>query len=234
MPVEPKALRETLNKRIAAAPTLGQKINLALRDGAPPPSPIEDLVFFCAGFPPEGIPPEMRPWYDGAMSRLKQRFADLFFPALVADRSQPFMDLLEAMAKRRKELKPHRTKKLKREAGRELRIALLASSPDDRASINTVLDALARKEIPYSDESHVRRVMREIGVKLLRPGETWVWTDGRKILRKLMAQGDGKVVVTGMSRQQLSELHCLVHCFEIVPNPPDKQATKFRLSSKTS
>ena len=106
----------------------------------------------------------------------------MFFPALLNDTPKPFEELLEVMATNRREItyakggvvvwgnRPRLPRK--KEQGRRLRQMILDLEPDDLVSIKAVESQLAKWAVEYSDVSHVYRVMRELKVQLLKPGDT--------------------------------------------------------------
>jgi hypothetical protein len=221
-----KQKRLTLNKQIAAAPTRAQKWEIALHGGKPPTA-IQSLPSQVVGLNrPSAHGVE---WQTKAIAQAKQRFADLLFPALMKDDPAPFEQLLEAMAHRRKtevsldefirrQQLERKKKPLKKEMGRRLRLALLNLDPDDLASIRSVLSFLDSRQIEYSDESHVRRVMRELDIHLLKPGDTVFFgfseidfqTGNPKAwvcLRKIIVGKNGAVTNHGMSRKQYDGLN---------------------------
>lgn len=183
-------------------------------------------------------------WQQKAIEQAKQRFADLLFPALMKDEPQPFEELLAAMAHRRRttvsldefvrrQKQASTMKPSKKEMGRRLRLALLDLSPDDLTSIRGVLNFLARFKAEYSDESHVRRVMRELDIRLLKPGDTVFFyfsvVDRRTgqpkewhCVRKIIVGKSGTATNYGMSRKEYDELlGCKSHCVQ-PPIRPDK------------
>lgn len=220
-----KKNRLTLSKQIAAAKTLAQKWEIALVGGTPETA-IQGLprearsIQYCS--PPEDFPKD---WKSKVAAQLKQRFADLLFPALMKDDPAPFEELLEAMAKERRErffvggtlcwkTKP---RSIKREIGRTLRLAIINLSPDDLISMKAVETFLVSEKVDYFDESHLRRVMREQGVHLLKAGDT-VYFDFSEIdsktgkpkkwrtLRKLLVGTKGKATNYGTSRKEYERL----------------------------
>jgi hypothetical protein len=192
--MKPKKTRKTLNEQIKAAPTHADKWQTAA-SGGPPLTPIQQLAFDA--FPLQLPVGNGTDWKKHLTEQLKTRFADLFFPSLMDGKTQPFVELIEAMAESRKSggsvsnfnrgitvnpgtpvagkdafqftprIPVNKDKGRKKEAGRRLRLALLSLDPEDRQSVKTILDALGRNHVEYSDESHVRRVMRELDVCLL-------------------------------------------------------------------
>jgi hypothetical protein len=218
-PVQPRA---TLNKKIQAAPTFAQKWQEAARGGKPA-SDIQKLPFDAAHLRHESAHgPE---WQAEAIESLKARFTKLLFPALMKDDIGPFAELIGAMVDCRKAqgniITYERSKVLKRkgterrqigkinqkkEAGRRLCLALLHMQPEDRQSIQTVLDYLHRVEADYSDESHVRRVMRQLDVHLLLPGQKCQWLVDGKIVREIQVDGDGTLKNFGMTPLDLESV----------------------------
>jgi hypothetical protein len=119
---KPKAYtkrRQTLNKQIAAAPTHAQKWHTALTGGKTP-SPIERLVSDAAGWhndTPQSPEDEARQlaaieaylgekiqmhqtdseWRATNKAKLKNEFADMFLPALMAGDPAPFEALIRAI-----------------------------------------------------------------------------------------------------------------------------------------
>jgi hypothetical protein len=177
--VKPTKLRNTLNKQIASAPTRAAKWEIALTGGLPA-TKIQMLATQAVHW--KFSTEKLEDWQLQAKERLKQDFADLLFPALVESAPTPFNELLEAMAKLRREITfakdglviyGNRPKPpAKKEAGRKLRLAIIDLQPDDLASMRAVLKFLESRQVEFSDESHVRRVMREMDVHLLTPGDT--------------------------------------------------------------
>ena len=215
--------RSTLNKEIAAAATHADKVKLALIGGKAA-TPIQMLPLSAALL--RKTLPDAE-WKKGAIERLKQQFADVLFPALMKDDTSAFEELIEAMAARRRGLDyiiPHRRGKpgKKKEAGRRLRLALLTLDPEDRQSIQTVLDRLSEDEIEYSDESHVRRVMREIRVGLLVPGQRCHWYIGKKLVRELRMEADGSLTNEGQSRKDLAAVMGKKLYVEVIVRDADK------------
>jgi len=220
-----KKVRLTLNKQIAAASTRAQKWEIALLGGRPP-SAIQNLP--SQAFVLRGPSLHGEDWRANAIKQTKQHFADLLFPALLNDNPKPFQELLEAMASRRKrevslenfvgqQCEGLRKKPTKKEMGRRLRLALLNLSPDDLLSMHKVLTFLADRQIEFSDESHVRRVMRELHIHLLKHGDTvyfgWSNVDVSsgnpkrwKCVRKLTVEQNGKTTNVGLSRRQYDDL----------------------------
>lgn len=222
----PKRIRRTLNKQIAAAPTHAKKWEIALHGGNPP-SAIQRLPSEAFGLHKPSL--HGAEWQAQAIQQAKVRFADLLFPALMTDDPKPFEELLAAMAHRRKtevsldefirrQKQARKKKPSKKESGRKLRLALLNLRPDDLTSLRAVMNGLHKYEVEYSDESHVRRVMREMDVHLLKPGDTVYFhfsefdllNDGSKkwlCLRKLVIQQNGIANNYGMSRKEYDDLN---------------------------
>jgi len=243
----PKRNRLTLNKQIAAAPTHAKKWQIALHGGLPP-TEIQRLPPEATGLRFTTHPKE---WQAKAKEQLKQRFADQLFPALIKNDPAPFFELLEAMAKERREItyavnglvlygkrpKPPE----KKEAGRRLRLAILNLDPDDLISMKAVADALAKWHVMYSDESHLRRVMRELEVHLLKPGERVYFSfsgfgdQPKKWLRKLIVEKNGTATNHGMTRKEYDALGGLKSHLLLPPlsASPDKEARRLFLLSKT-
>jgi hypothetical protein len=126
-------------------------------------------------------------------------------------------------------------KPLKKETGRRLRLAILNLDPDDLTSMRAVLKFLDSRDVEYSDESHVRRVMREMGIHLLKPGDT-VYFGFSKInlqtggpekcvcLRKIIVEKRGEAKNFGISRKKYDDLLGMkAHCVSPpIPISPDK------------
>jgi len=215
-----KRKRSTLNKLIASAPTHATKWERALHAGYPPTA-IQCLPSEAFGLQkPSAHGVE---WQSKAIAQAKQKFAELLFPALMNDDPKPFEELLEAMAYRRKtevsldEFIRCQKKHSKKETGRRLRLALLNLSPDDLTSIPVVLNFLDSHLIEYSDESHVRRVMRELDVELLKQGDTVYFRFSEINLptgepkkwvcpRKIVVEQNGTAANYGMSRKDYDGL----------------------------
>jgi hypothetical protein len=220
-----KQTRLTLNKQIAAAPTRAQKWEIALHGGKPPTA-IQQLPFQVIGLATPS--PFGADWQTKAIEQAKKRFAELLFPALMKDDPRPFEELIQAMARRRKttvsldefvrrKQLQQKMKPTKKEAGRKLRLAILNLKPDDLTSMPAALKFLDSRNVEYSDESHVRRVMREMDIHLLKPGDT-VYFGFSKInlqtgapekwmcLRKLIVGKRGEAKNLGMSRKKYDDL----------------------------
>lgn len=199
---------------------------MALCGGAPP-TKIQNLASFAVHFDSRFSTEKSEDWQIKSKERLKQDFADLLFPALLRDDPAPFNELLEAMAKLRREItfakngvviygrrpKPP----AKREAGRKLRLAILDLKPDDLISMPGVLKFLESRQVEFSDESHVRRVMRELGIHLLKPGDTVYLAHSPidqktcqptkiRCLRKFVVNADRTITNSGMNRKEYDDL----------------------------
>ncbi|HZM03541.1 MAG TPA: hypothetical protein VFC44_11080 [Candidatus Saccharimonadales bacterium] len=146
------------------------------------------------------------------------------------DNTQPFEELIEAMRKRRKmnvsidefaerQARQRKLKPSKKEVGRRLRLALLNLNPDDLFNIRTVKIALGKVEQQFQkwhgfdfslapDDSKIYAVMKELGLRFLRPGDAARWICNGKVVRILKIQADGKPKELGMTRQQVESLHC--------------------------
>lgn len=219
--------RLTLNKQIAAAPTRAEKKDIAAWGGKPP-TEIQMLVttvYINRSFA------NPKKWQIQEMERLKARFADLLFPALTKDDPAPFDELLTAMAQQRREITAakdgfvlygKRSKlKTKKEQGRRLRQAILSLKPDDLVSMRAVEAHLEKCNAVYSDESHVRRVMRELKVQLLKLGDIVYFRFGEKCPRKFIVERNGKIKNYGMNRSDYDALNGL-KAHAVVPAPTDK------------
>lgn len=237
--VKPTKPRNTLNKQIASAPTRAAKWEIALTGGLPA-TKIQMLATQAIHW--KFSTEKLEDWQIKAKERLKQDFANLLFPALVNNDPAAFFELLEAMAKLRREITfakdglviyGNRPKPPpKREAGRKLRLAILDLQPDDLTSIKAVLEFLESRQVEFSDESHVRRVMREMKIRLLTPGDTVYLafspidpaTGGPKkfvSVRKFVVNGDRTITNHGMSRKDYDALlGCKAH--HVVPAGPVK------------
>jgi hypothetical protein len=145
--------RKTLPQQIASCKTTEQKWGASLW-GGPPPTAIEQFAFDAYTLAqPTAHGPQ---WHKEARDRMKARFSDLFFPALMKDEREPFQELVEAMSAAHgyrgqlvqfvKERNTGGTSK--KEAGRLLRNALLsmALSRDKRGlrSLASVREYLER------------------------------------------------------------------------------------------
>ena len=217
--------RTTLNKLIATAPTLAKKWEIALHGGQPP-TPIQRLPSEAFALStPSAHGPE---WQAQAIEQVKEKFVGLLFPALMKDDPTPFEELVEAMAYRRKtevsieefirRQEQHRRKKpAKKEIGRRFRLALLNLHPDDLLNIQTVKAALEKVEREFSkwhgfdftlfaDDSAIYATMKELNLRLLRPGDAARWTCAGKIVRMLQIQTDGTPKETGMTLKQVEAL----------------------------
>ena len=96
----PKRTRMTLNKRIAAAPTQNKKWEIAAYAGLPT-TQIQMLAFEIIS---TRVTTHPSAWKAETLERLKKRFADIFFPALLNDTPARFEELLEVMATNRREI----------------------------------------------------------------------------------------------------------------------------------
>jgi hypothetical protein len=222
--IKPTKPRNTLNKQISSAPTRAAKWEIALIGGLPA-TKIQMLATQAVHW--KFSTEKLEDWQLQVKERLKQDFADLLFPALVKNDPAPFNELLEAMAKLRREISfakdglvifGNRPKpRGKKEAGRKLRLAILDLKPDDLASMQAVLKFLESRQVEFSDESHVRRVMREMKIHLLKPGDTVYLafsqinpaTGGPKKIvcpRKFIVNGDRTITNFGMSRKDYDDL----------------------------
>ena len=234
--------RNTLGKLIANAPTRAAKWAIALNGGLPT-TKIEALAAQAVHW--RFITEKLQDWQVKIKERLKQDFADLLFPALVKNDPAPFNELLEAMATLRREITfakdglviyGNRPKpSAKKEAGRKLRLAILSLKPDDRVSMQAVLNFLESRQVEFSDESHVRRIMREMKIHLLKPGDTVYLafspidptTGGPKRFvcpRKFVVNGDRTIKNFGMSQKHYAALlGCKAHqVVSAAPAKPDK------------
>ena len=176
-------------------------------------------------------------------SKQSKGLQTFLFPALMKDNPQPFEELLAAMAHRRRttvsldefvrrQEQASKRKPSKKEMGRRLRLTVLDLHPDDLTSMRAVLIYLGSRQVEYSDESHVRRVMRELDIHLLKPGETVFFyfsvVDLRTgqpkkwhCLRKIIVGKNGTATNYGMSRKEYDELlGCKSH--RVQPIRPDK------------
>jgi hypothetical protein len=216
--------RNTLNKQIAAAPTHAKKWQIAL-SGGKPRTEIQNLRLFVGALQPPC--PFGEKWLSEAIKNWKWKFAELFFPALIKNDIQPFEELIQAMADRRKtELKPEKLLRLqkqqknqlppntsKKEIGRRLRLALLSLKPDELLNIQTVKAALQKKERRYgdncclfSDDSKIYTVMKELKIRFLQPGDVASWIHNGKVVRELRVQSDGTTKESGMALKEVSLL----------------------------
>jgi hypothetical protein len=215
-PKEPRK-RKTLNKQIAAAPTLWEKSEIAMRAGKPSLTEIQMLTFVTALQPPC---PFGEKWLAQQVKGWKQKFADLLFPALVKNDIQPFEELLLAMKDQRKQHvnlatalrrqkqqgSPRKYEPSKKELGRRLRLALMFLDLDDLFNIQTVKAALDKHSNLYSDDSKIYAVMKELKIRFLQPGDAAVWRCPftGQILRTLQIQPDGTPKESGMTLKEVS------------------------------
>lgn len=215
--------RNTLNKQIAAAPTHAKKWHIALLGGKPR-TEIQNLALFVGGLQPPC--PFGEEWLSQAIKNWKRKFADLFFPALVKNDIQPFEELIQAMAdRRRSELTPEKLLQLqkqqksrlllkpsKKEIGRRFRLALLSLNPDELLNIQTVKAALQKVEAHYNDyslffdDSKIYAVMKELKIRFLQPGDAASWIHNGKVVRELRIQPDGTPKESGMTLKAVSSL----------------------------
>jgi hypothetical protein len=219
-----KRKRTTLNKLIAVAPSRADKWNIALLDGKPR-TEIQNLPLFVAALKPPC--PFGEEWLLQAIKNWKQKFADLFFSALIKNDIQPFEELIRAMADRRRlELTPEKLLRLqkqqkiqpplkpsKKEIGRRLRLALLSLKPDELLNIQTVTVALQKEEGCYNDDcrlyfddSKIYAAMKELKIRFLRPGDEASWIHNGKVVRELRIQPDGTPKESGMTLNEVSAL----------------------------
>lgn len=215
--------RNTLNTQIAAAATLAEKSDIALRGGQPEFTEIQTLAWLTALQPP-------CPFGEEALAKMvvgyKQKVADLLFPALVNNDIQIFEELILEMKKQRRDRinlekalrtssqasAPKKNKPSKKEIGRQFRLALMFLDPDDLLNIQTVKTALEKIEnnLPdnyklFSDDSKIYAVMKELKIRFLQPGDKAEWraTTGQ-VLRQLQILSDGTPKIMGMTLQELS------------------------------
>jgi hypothetical protein len=225
---ESRQVRErlTLNKQIANAPTHAKKWEIALHGGTPP-TLIQRLPDEAVGLDkPSAHGPE---WQAKAIEQLKQRFANLLLPALIADDTRPFEELIEAMRTRRKRTvasleefvrrqeKQRKIKPSKKEIGRRLRLTLLTLDPEDLLNIGTVRAAVEKVEQSFQkwhgfdfslapDDSKIYAVMKELNLRFLKPGDSFRWVCDGKIVRQFWIQPNGKPKESGMTRKQVESL----------------------------
>jgi hypothetical protein len=209
--------RKTLGKPIAAARTFADKWQVIM-DGGAPITELEKIVFEAVHFrtpSAHGIK-----WQTEAEARLKARFAEALFPALVRGDKKPFKQLLELMGpatrhggntidyllERNGVVTP--TKKLRR----HLKKALINIPTDDRISLKAACDFLKMYDIEPRDESDVWHTLQELGLPLLRPGDRAQWYSKGKLVRELRVGENGKLTNIGMTRAQI-EAHagCLLY-----------------------
>ena len=210
---KPKRTRQTLNKHIAAAPTRARKWELALL-GGPPPTPIQSLARSAASFrTPSAHGREVAEWEAEAKARLKNVFADLFFPLLVAGNTVPFEELIQEVRDLRKKLVSpeewvrRETEALKespskKEKGRRQRLALLNLQPDDLLNIQTVQAAIAKFDIHpdsplFANDATIYDVMKELHIHFLKPGDAARWLYNGKVVRTLHIMRDGRPKIVG-------------------------------------
>ena len=156
---------------------------------------------------------------------LKRDFADLLFPALVKNDPAPFNELLEAMAKLRREItfakngvivrgKMPKTPP-KKEVGRRFRDALFNLLPDDLINIQTVKTALQKAgdcfvdndgEPFFADDSKIYHTMAEVNISFLKPGDVATWAVKGKVVRVLRILSNGKPKITGMTLSDISKI----------------------------
>jgi len=217
--------RLTLRKQIAGAPTHAKKWEIALHGGEPPTA-IQNLPLQSSGL--DAPSPHGEEWRLNAIAQLKQRFAELLIPALMANDTRPFEELIAAMQAwrktsvllpefiRRQEL-ARKKRPSKKEIGRRLRLALLNLNPDDLLNIRTVRAALSKVEESFatwhgfdfslaSDDSKIYAVMRELKLRFLRPGDAAHWIHNEKVVRILSIQPNEEPKVSGMTLKQLKSL----------------------------
>lgn len=202
--------RNTLNKAISAAPTFAQKWKIAITGGAPVPTELQ-LLARTAAILRSGCPSgeDWKKWHAGYVKDLEAEFVKLLFPALMKGDPLPFIELERAMGDCRRgnlDFQQDLRRKSKMEDGRRLRLALLTLEPEDRVSMKTVAEALSRLEIEASDRSHLGKVMREIPINLLVPGQKCIWSIKGKVVRELVFNCDGTLTNRGLSRNKLGEL----------------------------
>jgi hypothetical protein len=217
--------RLTLSKQIANAPTHAKKWEIALHGGTPPTA-IQRLPDEAVGLDtPSAHGPE---WQAQAIEQLTQRFTDLLLPALMADDTRPFEELIEAMRTRRKRTvsleefirrqeKQREVKPSKKEIGRRLRLTLLTLAPEDLLNIRTVRAAVEKVEETFQkwhrfdfslapDDSKIYVVMKELNLSFLRPGDAARWIYDGKVVRQFWIQQNGKPKESGMTRKQVESL----------------------------
>lgn len=165
-------MKSKYHKLIASAPTPEKKWGISLHGGLPP-SEFYKLVMGVYGVrtslhSKDGK--DGKDWQYRQIEFLKKRFVDLLFPALWEDKHQPFLELLDEMAKFRKEVRTGKIASLpkKVEAARLLDTAILSLEYCGKLdSMKTVLAWLDQNKVEFSDERHVRRRMKQLGVQLV-------------------------------------------------------------------
>jgi hypothetical protein len=162
--------RDTLFKRIAAARTKQDKFTLARRGYLP--TEIHLMAENVTTFPRlrrQAITREQKAVVAPYIEQVKSRFTEMFFTALEKDNPEPFHELLAAMARVRGErARRGGPEPTKRRAGRIQRLALLHLSEEDLATIKSVSSRLAEWGVAFSDQSAVRKLAKELNLKIGR------------------------------------------------------------------
>jgi hypothetical protein len=213
-----KKNRSSLRKFINAGATIYDKWERAFY-GGPPPTKIQSLALRapCSRFAP-GLEPE---WLPEVNEGLKKEFADLLFPALLNDDPAPFQELLAAMAKERSRIVSCKNGfvlyKKQSLSGRDAVTRKLGTeipllSPDDLISREAVMRALQKREIP-GEEKAVFNAMRDLGVRLLKPGDMAYFgfradlSKPIEVVRYFVVQKNRTINNHGMSRKKYDALN---------------------------
>ena len=201
--------RSTPGKAIAAAPTFAQKWR-AIMDGGKPATELEKIAFEASLFrTPSAHGPE---WQAGAEARLKARFADALFPALVYGDKKLFKQLLEFMGAAIRHqgnicdylLERNKVDTPKKKYRRRLKAILINIAPEDRVSLKAAANFVSKYEPDkLPDESDVWHILQELGLPLLKTGERVQWWAGKKLVRELRVKEKGELDNIGMTREQL-------------------------------
>jgi hypothetical protein len=144
-------------------------------------------------------------WDTQCQAQLKEEFADLLFPALVAGDAAPFKQLVKAMSEFRKLPgleawhRRQREKPSKKEKGLRQRRVLLTLCPWEFISLHTLKDAIAREfpdtdpdETLFASDAAIYELMAELHLRLLQPGNEVRWFREGKCVRRLRIMPSGK------------------------------------------
>ena len=97
---------------------------------------------------------------------------------------------------------------------------------DDRQSIQTVLAFLEKCKIGDEkkglEERTIRRVMTELSISILKPGQICQWLIEGKLVRELRVGSDGTLTNRGLTREKLNGLSGWKHYREGFPTRTNK------------
>ncbi len=140
--------------------------------GGPGPTEIEKLAFEAHSL--RGKQAHGEKWKAEAIARLKVRFAEALFPALMLDSTEECHKIVEAMNASRRyggliEYVLIRNKITpKKRAMLKLRCALLNLPKESSKSLYEVKLFLEKSRVDFCDDSSVCAVMRELGLRVVK------------------------------------------------------------------